>query len=464
MKRISVLEHDRLSFGRLSPTLQTQLLSRLERFDTHHHDDPVFAWGNRCVKARQWVGVVQVPGLQVEILPKTDDPGPRTATDRGLSNRWQPSTRWEKRRQRSRANLLYMLQVAGVLKFRDRATADFRDSELPILDAVGRTFAVRLQRELLRGLDSSYIRLEENSPRFRGKLLIPKQVRYNAAHRERFFCRSDEFLPDTRMNRVFKAVCHRLLDVTTRPATQEPLRHCLLLLNDVTNAPIGREVFDTVVFDRQNERFKDLFEFCRWVIEGRSPALQAGRRTSFSLLFNMNAVFETFVAEFLRRRVAPEIGCRMLAQSSGRPVWLMKPRDGGRGGVRLRPDVLIEGSNTSSILDRERNDTALVLDTKWKKLEDRKRPSNADLYQLYAYLQRFGTARSILLYPRVVNSRCRDFDIIDSEGQETGQRIAVRFVNLDRDLGTNAARAELADELKGIVASGLGRCRPSESA
>ena len=185
---------------------------------------------------------------------------------------------------------------------------------------------------------------------------------------------------------------------------------------------------------------------------------------SFSLLFNMNTVFEKFIAEFLRRWVAPEIGCRVLAQSKGRPEWLMKPRDGGKGGVLLRPDVLVEGSDTLSALGQERNDTALVLDTKWKKLGDRNRPSNADLYQLYAYRQRFGAAKSILLYPRVATSRCRDFEIINSGGQRTGNLIGVRFVNLDRELGTNPARQELIDELTGIVASGLHRSQSHQSA
>ncbi len=356
------------------------------------------------------------------------------------SDRWPPSRRREERRRLSRANLLYMLQIAGGLKFRDRTTAGFRGSRLPILDTVTRTFAERLQRELLRGLDSAYVRLEGNLPRFRGRLLIPKQVRYNAAHLERFFCRVDEFLPDTPVNRVFKAACRRLLDVTTRPATQEPLRHCLLLLDDVTDVAIGREVFDTVGFNRQNERFKDLFEFCRWVIVGQSPSLQAGRHRSFSLLFNMNTVFERFIAEVLRRTVTPEDGWAVIPQSRGKPRWLMKDADdtNRRSGVRLQPDILIElGGET------------LVMDTKWKDLGQKNRPSNADLYQLYAYAQQFEAKHSVLLYPRTSESQCRDFEILNPNGESSESRVCVRFVGLDLD--SREGRAKLGSELRTII-------------
>ena len=33
-------------------------------------DLPVFKWGNRCLIAQQWVGVIDLPEYSIEILPK----------------------------------------------------------------------------------------------------------------------------------------------------------------------------------------------------------------------------------------------------------------------------------------------------------------------------------------------------------------------------------------------------------
>ena len=217
-----------------------------------------------------------------------------------------------------------MLHIAGDLRLRDRGTADYLGSDLPLLDLVIRTFGYRLQRELLRGADAAYVHQENNLFHFRGRLAITEHIRHNAAHRERFYCRFDEFLPDTTINRVFKAACRRLLRVSQRPATQEPLRHCLMLLDEVKDVVVGTEVFETTSFTRQNGRFEDLFLFCRWVIEGEAPSFRAGEQTSFSLLFNMNTVFEKFIAEFVRTRVGPRHNWEVIPQARGRSKWLMR--------------------------------------------------------------------------------------------------------------------------------------------
>ena len=55
--------------------LEQRLYDRLKRFDQRGRakKDRVFSWGDRSARTTQWVGVIQVPGLQVEILPKIDE-------------------------------------------------------------------------------------------------------------------------------------------------------------------------------------------------------------------------------------------------------------------------------------------------------------------------------------------------------------------------------------------------------
>ena len=53
------------------------LLAKLQRFDEEHAKtakESVFDWRYRkFIKARNYVGVIQIPGLTIEILPKLDD-------------------------------------------------------------------------------------------------------------------------------------------------------------------------------------------------------------------------------------------------------------------------------------------------------------------------------------------------------------------------------------------------------
>ena len=346
----------------------------------------------------------------------------------------------------ARSNLLYMLSVAGQVPARDRDVARLASRKVPLSESLAAIFADRLRRELLRGPERAYMRREENLRQFKGKLLIAQQALRNAAHRERFFCRFDEFSEDTLMNRIFRAACRVLLDSTHTPSTQDRLRHCLLLLDDVEDVFVHDELFDQITITRQNERFADVLRFCRLILQERSPTVQSGSERSFSLLFDMNRVFEDFVAAFLKKQVIPHLdGYRLYPQTKNQQLHLMT--SGGQGVLPLRPDLLIKAS------DGRR----LVMDTKWKQLSGEGARGGVvtdDLYQLYAYTRRYECRHSVLLYPYVLGAKCRDFDIVNTSGP-TGEQVGVRFVNLRRDLHKRSERDALACEFTHIVKEGI---------
>lgn len=406
--------------------IERRFYKRLKRFDQHGRKeaDRVFSWGDDSFRTTQWVGVIQVPGLQVEVLPKVDDP----------------------QDDQVRSNLLYMLAVAGQVPVRDRDVARLASRKAPLSETLAAIFADRLHRELLLGSERAYMRREENLRRFKGKLLISQQILHNTAHRERFFCRFDEFSEDTLMNRIFRAACRVLLDSTHTPSTQDRLRHCLLLLDDVEDIFVHDELFDQITITRQNKRFADVLRFCQLILQERSPTVRSGSERSFSLLFDMNRVFEDFVAAFLKKQVIPRLdGYRLYPQAENQRLHLMTSR--GQGVLPLRPDLLIKASDGRRF----------VLDTKWKQLSGegvRGGVGTDDLYQLYAYTRRYECRRSVLLYPHIFGAKRRDFDIV-SESGPTGEQVGVRFVNLRRDLHKRSDKDALACELTHIVKEGI---------
>jgi 5-methylcytosine-specific restriction enzyme subunit McrC len=452
MKRIVIPEYGQIVRWRRKnpPPDDTERIAYLEepayrRLEKCEHSlaldgKPVFTFYKDKIQVQQWVGIVQIPGLQIEILPKVD-------TRPSESRTTEPDPWCE-----VRGNLLYMLDVSGDVPVRTRDMARLATRRAPLNETLGALFANALLGEILRGCERNYITFEENLRRFKGRLLVGKQLLKNAAHRERFYCRFDEFSGDTVLNRIFKAASRILLDATQTPATQDKLRHCLLVLDEVSDVTVSPAHFDRVTFSRQNERFEDLFHFCRMIIGERAPAVQAGAARSFSLLFDMNKVFERFIAAFLHAQVMPKL-----------PEWKLYPQarnnclplfqtEGQRGVLPLAPDILICHKAEAS---------KLVIDTKWKRLsvgtKDAQRGVlDKDLYQLYAYTQRFGCAQSVLLYPQVSDVSNRDLYVLDDQGQQSLRRVSIRFVNVNRNLYSKDERIKLADELEQLVREGIG--------
>jgi 5-methylcytosine-specific restriction enzyme subunit McrC len=446
LKRLVISEHTRIerradaaTVGSDCAHLGDRHYDRLRAFDRANREDRdrIFNWSDGYARSTQWVGVVQVPGVQIEILPKIDALAGAAA---------KPDT--EEAQYEARRNLLYMLSVSGDVPVRSRDVARLAIRQAPLSETLSAIFADRLRQELLRGLERAYLQHEVNLRCFKGKLLVARQALHNSAHRERFYCRFDEFSDDTLMNRIFRASCRVLLEVTRTPATQDVLRQCLLLLDFVSDTEIQEADFARIALNRQNERFEDVLRFCRLLLAGRTPTIQAGGTRTFSLLFDMNKVFERFVAAFLRRYVAQRFASvQVLPHAGHQKRHLMESN--GAGVLRLEPDILVEGPG----------DHRLVMDTKWKLLapglRGRGGVAETDLYQLYAYTRRYGCARSVLLYPYTPGLEPRDFDVLDSEGNRR-ERIAVRQVRLQRNLHLEAERTALVDELEAVVREGLG--------
>jgi 5-methylcytosine-specific restriction enzyme subunit McrC len=406
MQRLVLREWDRV----LKHELEARQLRDLQVFDEHHaksSGSTIFDWSHaREIRARNWVGVIQVQGLTVEILPKIellDD-------------------------QTTRRNLVYMLSVCGALPIRDRDLAAMGLDRLPLIEALIAKYAQRLLTELQRGPDQAYVRREENSAFVRGKLLLPEHLRLNAFNAERVYVAYDELRVDTGLNRVLKNVSRLLLARTRIPWTQRCLSEAVQHLDEAADVAIELHHVEMVHLTRNNERFRDLLEFCRIVVAGVGLLPRSGKVRTFSLLFPMDVVFEDFIARSLRR-CAEQLGVlreQIHAQARGRRRWLLRDAD-GNGRFRLKPDILIDGPD-----GRPRT----ILDTKWKRLtpdgqDARNGVNQSDIYQLYAYAHRFGAVDNILLYPRVpgVSPKCYSLD-----GQDSVTRIRFETVNLGVDL------------------------------
>jgi 5-methylcytosine-specific restriction enzyme subunit McrC len=383
---------------------------------------------------QNYVGVIQVPGLSIEILPKIA-PSAETVVDPDAMARAQ----WAQ----AQRNLLYMLAVAGIISYSERGFANVEITRMPLLEGLISAFARRLIEELRRGLNRAYVVRNENLPVLRGKILIGTHLRINAVHPERIFVSYDEFNPDTMLNRILKVACQRLLRIAALSGTQQLLRECLIDLADVEETPVTESCFGRVYLDRNNQRFSPLLEFARLVLTGSAPQLRAGEVQTFALLFPMEKLFEQFIGRLIKRH-AEQIGIprdQISLQSVRHRRWLVHTMQGS-GRFLLKPDILL--------LDHSGSVQAIV-DTKWKLLvrdaEDTKNGvAEADMYQVFAYAARFDSKDNILLYPAVEGVTPKEYEISD---RTKVRRIRIETVNLNHDLARN--RAVIVQQLQEIL-------------
>jgi 5-methylcytosine-specific restriction enzyme subunit McrC len=115
----------------------------------------------------------------------------------------------------------------------------------------------------------------------------------------------------------------------------------------------------------------------------------AGTIDGHALLFEMNVLFEKYVEKILKRALAGT-GRRVSSQGGHRDCLF----EGDTGRFRTKPDLII----------RQGDEIALIIDTKWKRIETKiddpkQGVSQADVYQLMAYSKLYNCPSVLLLYP-----------------------------------------------------------------
>jgi 5-methylcytosine-specific restriction enzyme subunit McrC len=446
MLRVTILERGRLvragsdadSAEPGTPSrrvLPQRLYDRLMRSEAAREDRgeaTVLRWRRNHCLVGPWVGVMQIPGLQLEILPKTDDNETRD------SNQEVRDTR---------SNLMEMLLRGGLGAVRARGIADLALKRGNLHDQLVDAFLERTLFELRRGLDRGYATEEDNLATLRGKLVLSRHVAKNAVQKTRFFCRHDVLTEATQISVRLKQACRVLAARALPVAVVVKCQHVLALLDDVPDLPFRHPEPDPV-FTRQNERFADIYGFACMLLAGQAPDAKSGEVETFSLLFDMEQVFERYVAAFLASEVMHQFaGASLYPQAKGHRFSLY--RDQQEAVLRMAPDLLFVHEVAGA-------KQTLIVDTKWKRLTsgEAARPANDDLYQLYAYLHRYACQRAYLLYPKTAGTTPRDLGARGRNDSHAGT-VGVRFVDLNRKLWTREGKCALADELALLVREGL---------
>jgi 5-methylcytosine-specific restriction enzyme subunit McrC len=444
-------EPDSLFARRLPPDIYARLRDA-EQSRESRGEAPVFQWGTRAgvefAIVGPWVGVIEVGAVQIEILPKADQ-----------NERPNIDGRSEDDVVRLiQGNLLEMLDYAGKVPVRVRGHAAVSVRRGSLQDALVQMFLERLVTEFRRGQPRAYASHEEELGTIRGRLMVQRQIIRNAAKPHRLWCRFDELELDPVLGGVFACACRILQRRALNSESRRLLAEATSLLEEAE--PVVDTAKLSVHFTRQTDRFRDIYEFARMIVAENAPEQRAGATRSFNLLYQMDALFEGFVAEFIEQEVftlgdATLAGCVLRPQAKTvRKYLLTREGSDGKGVLHMRPDLVFE-----------RNGVHFIADTKWKHLEPgtAPTPSNADLYQMYTYLHEYGGRRVTLIYPCTDAGRPRaDLRLTRTTG-ESGRWVAIRFVNLGEDLASAAGRTALAKQLRDIIVEGIGDAEVAET-
>ncbi|NJR79901.1 5-methylcytosine restriction system specificity protein McrC [Sphingomonas corticis] len=334
----------------------------------------VLEHGRKGLRARGVVGVIAAQGCALEILPKIDVAGGSDAETTG----------------NIRQRLVHMLAVALDLKIDAGQVTALDWQRETLLEILIRLFSEKLVDAVRQGMPRRYVEHADDLPALRGRLNVTRQFTALAVEPSRLACRFDALTSDIALNRIMKAAVTHLSRIARTTDNQRRLRELAFTYADIADLPISALRWDDVTLDRTNARWRELLNLARLLLGERFQTTSAGGSDGFSLLFEMNTLFEEYVARMLKRALA-DSDLRVVSQG-GRLYCL--ETDDRRGLFQTRPDILIK-----------RGDAVVqVIDTKWKRIaaridDPKQGVSQADVYQMMAYGRLYDCDQLTLLYP-----------------------------------------------------------------
>lgn len=385
-----VFEHEKLRVGERGFTK-----AHFERLLTWNeaHGFKYFDAGHLSIRFTQYVGVIQVGGLVIEVLPKADRDG--------------DAAKWQRA-------LIDMLSLVYDLPLTSTTESHLHKKRSTILDFFFELYLSDVQGLVRRGLIKRYRHAVGNQAALKGRIHWPRHLRDNLVHQECFHVVHQVYNTDHRLHALLKRALSIVRDTTMDPMIQGRALDLDWAFEPIRDPTLAPAVLANIRLDRKTAPYARAVQLARMIVLDHAPDLRGGHTPLLGLMFDMNVLFERVVLKLMKRTAHQHSPGLSIAGQDSRPFWRNQ---------KIRPDIVV----------RQGEQVLQIIDTKWKMPKD-DRPADADLKQMYVYNRQFGSAESVLLYPGDKEDQPRhDYDMDHHGVRDHG--CSVRFIELFDEVG-----------------------------
>ena len=325
---------------------------------------------NRKIKFSNFVGIIQIKSLTIEVLPKVD-----RETNSGES------------KNKCHDILIYMLKECKQIKLDAISNARLKIKSMSLLDLYYDVFLSELETIVRGNLKKNYRRVQENLNKAKGQINFPKHIAINYIHQEKCYSEHTVYDKNNLINQILFKALNELNNFVYYSKYAIRIKNLILAFEGISDISITDKTFDKIVLDRNSQRYKTALNVAKLILFNQNPDMQAGTSDIFAILFDMNKLFELYITRQLKKAANEfyKINLQVNSQVS-KIFWKRK---------NIIPDIILQYTQNNEM-------KKIIVDTKWKMLKNNS-PSDEDLRQIFTYNIHFGSNGGVLIYPNANN-------------------------------------------------------------
>lgn len=366
---IQVFEHDKLTSRSLcnkGEELGDKIIDKLWQYNDSNKNI-YFEAIRHGVKFKNYVGVIQIGGTTIEILPKADKLNSNSSNEKDI---------WHK-------VLLKMLGHCKKIKVNAVSEASLRKKYQSLLDLYFELYLNEVNQLLQKGLIKKYNQNSGNILALKGRLNFAKNIQQNLVRQERFHTTHQVYDYNHLANQILFKALKVLKSISNNTYLIDGVNRLLTSFPEINEIEINKYHFDKITSNRKTEPYNEALKIAKMIILNYSPDIKGGDENMLALLFDMNKLWEEYIYRMLLK--VEDASIKVSFQNRDK-FWENKI---------IKPDIVITKSET---LNGEIKETKFIIDTKWK-IKEYPEPDDDDLKQMYVYNMYWKSEKSMLLYP-----------------------------------------------------------------
>jgi 5-methylcytosine-specific restriction enzyme subunit McrC len=275
-------------------------------------------------------------------------------------------------------NLFRMLELAYQIDFKVLEGEVQAGSLTEFYERLANILARRILQRAQQGLHRAYIPYQERLPAVRGRLDLRHTLQ--KPWLAQLPCDYEDHTADIPDNQILAWTLGRIIQSNLcGPRTLPTIRRAYRTLQGtVSQTPFNATDCINRLYHRLNDDYRPLHGLCRFFLEQSGPSHHVGDRVMVPFLVDMAALYEKFVAQWLRQNLPEHLALKAQENVDVDP----------NGRLKIIIDLVITDKNTG--------ETRFVLDTKYKAPD---KAANHDFYQIFFYARAKNSPQALLIYP-----------------------------------------------------------------